>query len=212
MIENDMADIARLREIAEEGRRLPLLGGRHMVLWGCLVALAALSHAAIIVRVVAWPAESLALIWFGLMGVAALISRTKGFNRHKPAQSSDLGNRLERVVWQIGGLVLGLTSIAILAVAYLRLNQTGRSDFFILFAMMAPLTFAVYGMALRVSAEAGGIDILKPYAHLSLAFVPVTIMTAGSHWQLVSMAIGVVLVSIIPGKMLMSLEKDGAHG
>ena len=43
-------DLRMMRELAEEGRNRPLLGGREFVLFGCAIALASLLHAAILER------------------------------------------------------------------------------------------------------------------------------------------------------------------
>ncbi|MEQ1508766.1 MAG: hypothetical protein ABL909_00015 [Sphingopyxis sp.] len=201
-----LADLARLRAIAEQGRRLPLLGGRIMILWGAVIALASALHGAVVAHILPWPMASAGLIWFGLMGLAAVFSRWL----HTPASASrsmnDIGNRVEKSVWQMGGGLLWLSSLAILGAAYLSLYQSGSSSLFLVFTMMPAIMFGVYAIALRVAAEVASLDQLKPFALLSLALAPVTILLANTPWQFVVMGVGVLIVSILPGHILIQLE------
>ncbi len=212
MTEDAIADLARLRELAEEGRRLPLLGGRHMIMWGSVIALASTLHGALIAKLLPLPMISAAVIWFGLTGAAAFASGSLKHVRTKNGHGNDLGNRVERTVWSVGGAIMWLTSLGILAAAYLTLNRTGSSQLFLLFTMLPALMFGIYAIALRVAAEVASIEQLKPYVLLSLAFIPITLLLAGSAWQFVAMTIGVLLVSVLPGRMLIALEKATAHG
>jgi hypothetical protein len=206
---SSIADLARLRAIAEEGRRMPLLGGRHLILWGSVVALASALHGAVVSQFVPLPMISIAFIWFGLTGLANFISRS--FKMGAAHKHNDVANRVERSVWQIGGAVLWLTPIGILAAANLPLQQTGKPFFYLLFATMPSLTFGVYAIALRVAAEVSDIAALRRYALLSLAFVPICLMLVGSVWQFVAMSIGILLVSILPGRMMLALEGPASH-
>lgn len=212
MTEDTLADLARLRAIAEEGRRMPLLGGRHLILWGAVVALASSLHGALVADLLPLPMIAAAFFWFGLTAAAAFIGRSLPMIRHMRGAGNDVGNRVERSVWQMGGALLWLTGLGILAAAYWHLHQTGKPDLFLLFTMMPPLTFGVYAIALRVSAEAASLPQLKPYALISLGFVPVTLLLAGSVWQFGAMAVGVLLVSVLPGRMMLALEKGQANG
>jgi hypothetical protein len=212
MTEDTLADIARLRAIAEEGRRMPLLGGRHMILWGSVVALASALHGAVLAGILPWPMISAAFIWFGLTGMAALASRSLRMTKHMHGVGNDVGNRVERGVWQMGGALMWLTALGILAAAYWHLHRTGKPELFLLFTMLPPLMFGVYAIALRVASEAASVPQLRPYALLSIGFVPVTLLLAGQVWQFAAMAVGVLLVSILPGRMMIALEGGKGNG
>lgn len=207
MTDETNADIARLREIAEEGRRLPLLGGRQTILWGSAILLATVLHGAITARLLPLPAMAIALVWFSAMVVAAVLSHTRLTIGDAQMTGIDLGNRLQRAVWQIGGSFLGLTAFAIFTFAMFRLETESSASGFALFALMPALTFGVYAIALRVAAEASGLDRLKPFALLSLGFGAVSILLAGSLLQFVATAIGIVIVAIIPGRIMLALEQ-----
>jgi hypothetical protein len=72
---------------------------------------------------------------------------------------------------------------------------------------MPALTFGVYAIALATSAEVAALDLLKRFAFLSLAFVPITILLAGSYWQFAAVALGIALVSIVPGHIMLAAER-----
>ena len=211
MTNEAIADLARLREIAEEGRRLPLHGGRYLILWGSAVALATLLHGAVAAQILPLPPMAIAVIWFGLMIGAWLIAHF-GFGRSMKASANDIGNRIERTVWQIGGGFLGLIALSIFLSAFITLSQSGNASRFALFTLMPPIMFGVYAIALRVTVEAAALPALKPYALIALVFAAITILLAGQLWQFVVSAIGICIVAIAPGLMLLRIEAGANHG
>jgi hypothetical protein len=212
MTQDTLADLARLRAIAEEGRRMPLLGGRNLILWGSVIALASLLHGAIVAKLLPLPAISISFVWFGLTGLAALIGRTAAFQKRKQSMAAHLGNRMERGVWQVGGSFFGLVAVGIFARAWVHYQQTGDTSMFMLFELMPTITFGVYAIILRAAAEASGIKQLKHYSWASLALVIVTIVLIHHPLQFVATAIGIFGVSVLPGRLLLSLEPDSERG
>ncbi len=204
----DSIDLARLRAIAEEGRRAPLLGGRHMILWGSAIIAASLLHWGVVMRVLPWPPIALAAIWFGLTGAAGLMSGSRLILRAEHRASSDLGNRVERIIWQFGGALLGIVATSIFIVAMIVEARTGNTQRFFLFAMMPPISFGVYAIALRTTAEVAAQIALKPYALASLLFVALTVALAGSPWQMPATALGILVVAILPGRLMLAAERD----
>lgn len=173
------ADLASLRALAEEGRNRPLLGGRHFIVWGCAIAGASLMHMAIATGVLGWPLFSLAIVWAVFTGGAAAIT---SFVLKVDKPQNTIGSRVEHEVWKAGGAVLGTTALAILVFAYLQLARSGSPDAFRLFALMPPITFGVYAIALAASAAAAGAAYLKPFAALSVVFLVLTALLANSAW------------------------------
>ncbi len=212
MNDDAIADLARLRMIAEEGRRLPLMGGRHLILWGSVISLATLLHGAIFTRILPLPPISVALIWFGLTCLAALLGQSSWMLANKQRLGHDIGNRIERSVWQAGGLFLGLSAAMIFLHGYWLLKLHDTIQGFVLFEMMPAITFGVYAIAMRVSAEISALDWLKPVAWLSIAMACISILLAGSAWQFLVTAMGVVCVSILPGLKLLALEAGPKNG
>ena len=212
MTEDPIADLAQLRALAEEGRRMPLLGGRHMILWGCAIMSAALLHWGVVTQLLPWPMMSLAFIWFGLTGAAGLLSGSRFVLRPQHRESRDLGNRVERVIWQFGGAFLGIVSISIFVSAVIAEQQSGSTQRFIFFALMPPISFGVYAIALRTTAEAAAQNMLKPYALASLFFAALTVLLAGSAWQMPATALGIFVVAILPGRRMLKEERAQQHG
>ncbi len=198
-------DLRMMRELAEEGRSRPLLSGRHLVLFGAAIAVASLLHGAVLEGIFAWSPMALPLIWLGLVTPAVLASRV-----WRPAPGDcpqTIGHKVEQTVWQAGGAFLGVVSLATLALAFLRLEQSGETMTFFLMSMIAPITFGVYAIALAASAVAGRVPALKAYSALAMVFVVASALTAGSAIQFVVMAAGAVLVSVLPGLMLLKRER-----
>ena len=86
------------------------------------------------------------------------------------------------------------------------LDDTPRG--FFLFTLVPPVVFGVYAIAMAASSAAARDTTLRRYAVLSMAFLVVTTLLAGSAAQFLAMAIGAVLVSIVPGIVLMQRERD----
>ena len=207
-----LADLSRLRAIAEEGQRRPLLGGRHLVLWGGVVAVASLLHAAIVSGTMLVPPIAIAIVWFGLTGAAAVISYSKAFARTKRARPHDASNSIERSIWAVGGAFFGLITVGIFVRAFFTLQLDGDPRLFELFALMPAITFGVYAIILRASAEAAKLDQLTLYSWLSLAFVVISVILIGHIGQFFATAVGAILVPVLPGRLLLKLESDAPHG
>ena len=201
-----MRDVARLRELAEQGRRLPLLGGRILILWGAAIALASLVQGAVLMGWIDWPPMAFAGLWAVAMGGAAILGRTGFFAQTRKAGGADLANRLERAVWSTGGAFLALMSIAIFVTAMLRMQAGDGGEFFRMFAMMPPAMFGVYALALRTAAVASDQPSLTPYVWLSLLFAVASVALGWSAAQFVLMGLGALVVSVLPGMALIRLE------
>ena len=199
-------DLARLRALAEEGRIRPLLGGRELVLYGIAIALAAMLHALIGMRVLAWPLWSIAAVWLVIMSATGLVTRAARASEDRPAPATTAA-LVERQVWQVAGATLGTLALSILAYAYLALSR-GDDTGFRLFVLMPPVVFGVYAIAMAASATAAHSDALRPFAVLSIAFLVATTLLAGSAWQLFATALGGIVVSVVPGMLLLRRERD----
>ncbi len=205
-------DLARLREIAESGRRMPLLGGRHMVIWGSAVAVASVAHGAIATGIVQLPPISIAVAWFGITTLAAIITRLPMFANSYKHDANDTGNRIERAVWQVGGAFLGLSALAIFTLAMVMVQKDGDASYFSYFAMMPTLTFGVYAIILRAAAETSGVRLLRSASWIALVFAVGCILLIGQPSQYILSALGAILVSVLPGLHLIKLENGGKYG
>src|SRR4028119_884452 len=92
-------ELSRLRAIAEQGRRAPLLGGWHLILWGAALTLALLIHWAVLRDIVPWAEYSLAFSWFGITIAAWIGSMLIGRSQAGEEGAPSGGPRGERAAW-----------------------------------------------------------------------------------------------------------------
>lgn len=198
-------DLRMMRELAEEGRTRPLLGGREFVIFGAAIALASLLHAALMEGILAWPPMALAAIWLGTMMAAVILAKATRSGNVRPTTA----NRVEIEVWRAGGYVIGALAVSIFAFAMLTQMQDDSALGFFLFTLVPPVVFGVYAIAMAASSAAARDTTLRTYAVLSIAFLVATTLLAGTATQYFVMAAGAVLVSILPGIVLMRRERNG---
>lgn len=197
------SDLSRLRAIAEEGRAAPLLGGWHLILWGCAITLALLLNWAIITRALPWPGYAIAIGWFGIVAVAWVGSAMLGRRGRARPGALSVGNRVETTAWITGGAFLSSLAVAI----FVRANLADSPAAWGLFMIIAPVTFGVYAIALDTSAVAAESASMKPWVVLSLAFAALTALLIGDPAQYPIAAAGVLLVSVLPGLAHLRAER-----
>ena len=205
-----LEEITRLRDIAEEGRRLPLASGRYLILGGYAVTAALAAQWIVTLGWLRLPPATLMLTWPAIMLGAGLIARHRVFAPGRAKGHTSLGARVERTVWLFGGGFLTLAPVSALLAAWIEPETKGSGHILALLTAMPALTFGVYAIALAASAEIAAMPRLKRYAWVSLLFVPVTLLLAGSIWQLAAVALGILLVSVLPGTVMLAAER--AHG
>ena len=200
----DQGDLARLRALAEEGRRRPLLGGDEMIVYGIAIAVAASVHGLIALRILEWPGMAIAGTWFGVMLVASFLARLRAPRGTNGLET--VSSRVERDVWKVSGLFFAVLSVSLFAWALL----SGDPANYVMLALMPPIVFGVYAIAMAASAAAAQAAFLRPYAILAMAFVSLTAFLVGSPWQYGATALGALLVSVVPGLALKRRERtDG---
>lgn len=200
-------ELTRLRDIAEEGRRLPLASGRYLILWGWAVSAALTAQWVITMGWLPWPPSTIALTWPAIMLGAATLTRHRMFSAAGLKGQASVGARVERTMWLFGGGFLAMAPVCTLLAAFVELETRGTTHALAWLAAMPALTFGVYAIALAASSEIAAMPPLKRYAGLSLCFVPVTLLLAGSVWQIPAVALGIVLVSVVPGTRMLAAER-----
>lgn len=196
-------DLSRLRAIAEQGRSAPLLGGRHLILWGSAMALALLINWAVVRRILPWPDYGLSISWFGIVLAAWAASLLLGRRQAGTPGALSVGNQVERAVWTTAGGFLLTLSMAL----FVRASLSGDPGAWAWMAVMSPVMFGAYAVALHASAVAGNSNTAKPYVLVSLAFSAVTAFLIGDPVQYLVAAGGIALVSILPGLFYLAAER-----
>lgn len=203
MDRSQQEDLARLRAIAEEGRNAPLLGGWHLILWGGAIATALLVNWAVVERLLPWPGHALAIIWFGIISAAWIGSALLGRREAGKPGEFTIGNKVERAVWTAVGGFLTTLAVALLVRAIL----IGDPQAWSLFAMMSPVSFGAYAVALSASASAANAGAGRICALLSLGFAAATVFLIGDPAQYPVAAAGVALVTIPTGLRHLRAER-----
>lgn len=194
-------DFARLRAIAEEGRQRPLLGGGSLLIWGLAIAVANLFNWAVVARLLSLPGWTISLGWFAIMGGAALIAGRSQAREASKGDALSTGNRVSHAVWVMGGAFLATLALGLFAFASWA-ARNGDGDAWLLFSVMPPVVFGVYGIALAATAVAGDAPWLRAYAWAAFAFTIATAILIGQAEQLLLAAVGAVAVSVLPGLRL----------
>ncbi|MEY2926606.1 MAG: hypothetical protein RL367_1083 [Pseudomonadota bacterium] len=210
MTEDVLSDLTRLRELAEQGRRTPLLGGRQMVIWGSASFLATVIHASVVTKLLSVPLNSIAFVWFGLMGLAVLISRS-GIGPIALPKPESANARIEAGVWQVGGSFLGLLAATMVAAAFWRSSQSGSYAGFATMGVMFPATFGVYAIALRAAGEAAQLPWLVRTSWWSFVFAGFSGLCVNTIWAFPVAAVGIFVAAILPGLKLIKIE-TAYHG
>lgn len=198
-------DLAALRRIAEEGRDLPLLGGRHFLIWGTILPLAALYHWALMSGHIDLPAWTLTASWFGLTALAAVISNMAGHGQRGRPGTTTLANKVERGVWTAAGVMFATIAVCLLINAALLSENPRAWDHF---ALLAPITFGVYGLAINASAVAARASWLKPYVFASFALMAVTVLMLENVWLYLVFTAGIAALSLTLGFALLRRERS----
>lgn len=194
-------DLDYLRDVAASGQNAPLLGGRFLVWWGALTALAYAGHYAIARGIIGGDGSAFGWLWgsYMLLGIGGQIVLTRSLSPSKPGASS-MGNRAERVVWQASGFALFGYFVSLI----LKSLTTGVPDMG--FAYSFAVVFIVYGVSLITAGVLGESVVLQRAGIGALCLVPVAAWFAGTAVSWLIASIGAALCVFLPGVMMLRNE------
>ena len=192
-------DITYMKALADEGSRGPLLGGAILVAAGLIFAPASIVHWMIDTQVLAVGPEA-----YGYLGIAAVVIFLAALFVLKSRLGSRPGafspaNRASSTAWMGVGLccfVLGL-SMAILA---------WRAGTEVPLLFFPSLITALYGAGWAVSAAMSRQKWLWVAAIGGWVAAPVLALLTGEPSQYLAYAAALVLLTIVPGVILMRQE------
>lgn len=193
-------DLRYLREMAEAGRRAPLLGGRFYVFWGVLVALAYSGQYLILSGSLGVGEAALGVLWLGF-GAAAAIGQpllTRSI-RNKPGRGA-VNNRVETVVWTTGGFVIMSFVIGVFIATVVLGSPAETWDFIVAVALGA------YGTALITTGTVAEAPWMRLPALIAIGSVAIVPPMVGKPVLYLIAAMVVVVVALIPGLILLSKE------
>lgn len=197
-------EIAYVRSLAEEGRNAPLVGGVLYVIWGAVIGLAALLGYLSAVDAISVP--FVGGLWFWVValaigwGASFYLGRRSGL---KPGALT-IGNRTATSAWFAVGVYLSLLWIAALM---LRGHfQSAGVEPGLMFSLMFPVAFGVYGVAFYATATAARLDWMRGFALAAWVFSIAGFYFIGDERQLLVGAAGSFVCALLPGLLLMRRE------
>ncbi|MHA7814923.1 MAG: hypothetical protein ACX93N_00470 [Pseudohaliea sp.] len=195
-------DLERLRAIAEEGRRAPLLGGRYLAWWGGLLALAYLLHYSFLTGLLPGGGGALGWLWvaFAIVGLADQQLLARGEAADRPGRGT-VGNRVELSSWQFAGAVLAVYFLALAGHSVV----TGAVN--PQFGTSVPLVFAVYAVALGTTGVLGRSRLLVRAGGAAIAGVALAAWYALSPALWLIAAGASLLTALLPGLLLLRAER-----
>ncbi len=185
-------DLKYAREIAEDGKYAPLLGGRIGLMWGCLLIPALLITGLTYMGKLNLGEEATGFVWmaFGVIGgiMTFILGRTLA---SKPGVNS-VGNQVEQATWTASALLLfGLA----LSIAY-AVGMGGKPIW--LFDIIMAVAFGTYALNYYVLAKISGDKGLYIPMFISFGLMIFIIAFLGQPFIYLVAAGGIIFTVIIP--------------
>ena len=117
------ADIAYLKNIAEQGQKAPLQGGEHGVIWGGMFTASALYAYAVLTGHVPFEPWTIAVAFLIPIPVGVLLT----LNLARSSGGLSFGNKTSAAAWTAVGITIGvlyLFAITAKALGFLNLSET----------------------------------------------------------------------------------------
>jgi len=195
-------DIDYLRTLAEAGETAPLLGGRFLMWWGGLLALAYTGHYLIATGFAGLPFSALNILWFGFIVVALggfflMLAKMRG----TLPGSGSVGNRVEKEVWKIAGMTIGAVYVSLIAKGVLSGTVPVAG-----FSWGLVVVLALYTVALSISGAMAGNKIMSTAGYGAMLFTAATVLTIGHAEIYLISALAMALTVFLPGLLLIRAE------
>ena len=197
--EDPAADIAWMRNLAEEGAQAPMRGNSLLMFGGLLYGLASLFHWAIIVGIVPLAKNQ---IWIGWIAatVAYWIILAVTIPRLSRAGVSTTANRAAGIAWS--GMGWGIFAMFV-AMSVLGWRLADEVALEAMFALIPSIIMVFYGVGWAVHAEMQRSRKLWVLSFASFAAAPLLALFAGQAEQYLAYAAARFLLMALPGWMLM---------
>ncbi|MCA8887896.1 MAG: hypothetical protein KDA46_03635 [Parvularculaceae bacterium] len=198
-------ELAYVRSLAEEGRNAPLVGGVLYVIWGGVVGVSALIsylHAAGIIGVASFVGGW--TYWLGALSLGWALTfyfvRRTGL---KPGAMT-VGNKTAGAAWLGVGIFLMVFWVSLM-VLHDNFSEYGIKPY-VLFSLMFPVAFGVYGIAFFATAAAAQLNWMRGFAIAAWIFSVASLYYFGDVRQPLIGALGSFCCALLPGLILMRQE------
>jgi len=197
-------EVAYVKALAEEGRNAPLVGGVLYVIWGVLMALAALGTYATITKAIDLPFIGGLWFWVAAFVAGWVFSFIIGARSKTKPGALTVGNKTARAAWIAVGVFMSLFWISAM-IFQGRLAASGFEGRF-LYGLMFPIAFGLYGIAFFATSVAARLDWMRGFALASWIFSVAALYFIGDARQFLVGAAGSLVCAALPGALLMRRE------
>ncbi len=201
---NPNEDLAYIKEMAEKGRSMPLVGGEHFLLWGVLIGSAGLVQYLRDQGHLHLP-FSMAWFWTGVLVLGWVVGFWLGRKTAHHEGSHSFSNQAVTTAWFGCGLFMTTYFFSLLAALYIYRESDMPIGF--LFATLYPVAFGLYAVAFSIAATVSGEKWMFIVAFISLILMPALILTIAQDYYLLLAAFGTYGVVAVPGWIM--LKKQG---
>lgn len=194
------ADIAWMRNLAQEGASAPLRGGDILLAAGLLFGLGSVANWLVMSGLTPWaPGKVLNLVWPVVTVVFVTLAFVLGGRKAREGGVRTAANRASATVWSSVGIGIFTLFVSIALIGW-RLG--GEFQAFI-FSLIPSLIMVFYGMGWAVSATMTRSAFLWRLSIASFVAAPVLAAFTGSDWQYLAYAVCLFGLMALPGWLLM---------
>jgi hypothetical protein len=194
-------DITYMRQLAEQGRNGPILGGTFLVAAGLVFGATCFAHWGAITGRLPIPPSQWATLWWGAAALFVAIWFALFYRlRSRPGCKASASNAIFGAAWTGCGIGIMVTTTS-LAIAAKVIN------FPQLLELNPPVVFAFYGAAWFVSALTARRAWMLIVALAAFIVAPVMAMLTANPLQLPAMGAALILTLAVPGFWMMKKEE-----
>lgn len=202
---SDLAsEIAYVKTLAEEGRNAPLVGGVIYVIWGAVIAVAAGLSYLVYSGALAAPFIGGVWFWVAALAVGWAASLALGRRADRKPGAMTVGNKTANAAWLAVGVFMSTFWIA--SMAFRGHFRSAGVEPSILFGLMFPIAFGLYGVAFFATAVAARLDWMRGFAVAAWIFSMAALYYLGDPLQFLIGAAGSLVCAVLPGVLLMRRE------
>lgn len=186
------ADIAYLKNIAEQGQKAPLQGGEHGVIWGGMFTASALYAYAVLTGHVPFEPWTIAVAFLIPIPVGVLLT----LNLARSSGGLSFGNKTSAAAWTAVGITIGvlyLFAITAKALGFLNLSET------VVMGSLQVTLFALYAVAYSATAQVAQDRRLYFFAGTAVAASLGSLFAIGTYEIFLVMAAGIFCSAVVPG-------------
>ncbi len=196
-----LADIGYLKNVAEEGRNAPLLGGRIGLMWTALLVPCLILHGLTAKGLGPIPIPYIGALWMGFGVTGGLLTFVLSRGLDKKAGANSMANKIESVMWPLTAMLIFAYAIALALGAAL----TGVDP--VMFNTIMPFAFALSALNLGLLGALTGRSYFTLCAlAAALAMIACALMVLKAEVYFVAAA-GVLLTGVLPNILQLRDER-----